>query len=105
MMHGAILVAVMAAATMLLRFLPFLVFRKRTPKYIVYLGRVLPPAALGLLVVYCLKDVSFLTGSHGLPELIAMAAVTGLHVWKRNLLLSIAVGTILYMLLVQFIFV
>ena len=89
------------------RFLPFMLFPagRPTPKYVRFLGRVLPPAALGLLVVYCLKDVDFASGSHGLPELISMAAVTGLHFWKRSMLLSIAAGTILYMVLVQFAFV
>jgi len=77
---------------------------RETPGYIRYLGRVLTPAALGLLVIYCLKDVNFLAGSHGIPELIAMAVVTALHFWKRQVLLSIAGGTVVYMLLVQLVF-
>ena len=89
-----------------LRFLPFLLFPsgKKTPAFVTYLGKVLPFAMIGLLVVYCLKDVSVFSGSHGLPELIAIAAVVVLHVWRRNTLLSVASGTICYMLLVQFVF-
>ena len=86
--------------TAVTRFLPA---GRPTPRYVQYLGRVLPPAALGLLVIYCLKDVDFLSGSHGLPELIAMAVVTVLHFWRRNTLLSIAAGTLCYMALVQFV--
>lgn len=101
-----ITVAVVVFATMLTRYIPFVVFPagKPTPKYISYLGTVLPSAIFGLLVVYCLKDVSILTGSHGLPELMAIAVVVALHLWKRQMLLSIAGGTVCYMLLVQFIF-
>ena len=101
-----ITVAVVVFATMLTRYIPFVVFPagKPTPKYISYLGTVLPSAVFGLLVVYCLKDVSILTGSHGLPELIAIAVVVALHLWKRQMLLSIAGGTVCYMLLVQFVF-
>ena len=92
--------------TMLTRFLPFLVFRSKrpTPRYIQYLGRVLPGAIFAMLIIYCLRDVSLLQGSHGLPELIAIAVTVGLHLWKRQMLLSIAGGTICYMLMVQFIF-
>ena len=92
--------------TMLTRFLPFLVFRPKrpTPRYIQYLGRVLPGAIFAMLIIYCLRDISLLQGSHGLPELIAIAVTVGLHLWKRQMLLSIAGGTICYMLLVQFIF-
>ena len=95
-----------AAGTMLTRFLPFLLFPagKPTPKYIQYLGRVLPAAVFGMLVVYCLKNVQILSGSHGLPEAIAIAVVAALHLWKKNTLLSIAVGTVCYMLLVQVVF-
>ena len=87
-------------------YIPFVVFPagKPTPKYISYLGTVLPSAIFGLLVVYCLKDVSIFSGSHGLPELIAIAAVVSLHLRKRQMLLSIAGGTVCYMLLVQFVF-
>ena len=103
-MKAAILIAVMSAVTILLRFLPFLIFRNNTPPYIIYLGKVLPPAIIGMLVIYCLKDVSFSSNSHGLPELIASVCVIGLQVWKRNSLISILIGTFVYMLLIQSIF-
>ena len=77
---------------------------KQTPKYVQYLGKVLPAAVFGLLVIYCLKDVSVFTGSHGIPELISIILVILLHVWKRQMLLSIAGGTVCYMLLVQLVF-
>ena len=102
--HSAILVIVMAVVTMLLRFLPFLVFRKRTPAYISYLGEVLPAAIIGLLVIYCLKDTVITRVPFGAPELIAGLAVVGLQVWKRNSLLSILGGTVIYMVLVQAVF-
>ena len=99
-------IAVIVLGTMLTRFLPFLLFPagKPTPKAVHYLGSVLPGAVFGLLVVYCLKNVSLFTGSHGLPELISIALVVRLHLWKRQMLLSIAGGTACYMLLVQFVF-
>ena len=99
-------IAVIVLGTMLTRFLPFLLFPtgKPTPKAVHYLGSVLPGAVFGLLVVYCLKNVSLLTGSHGLPEIISIALVIVLHLWKRQVLLSIAGGTVCYMLLVQFVF-
>lgn len=103
-MKAVTLIAVMALVTAMLRFLPFLVFKKRTPAYIVYLGRVLPAALIGMLVVYCLKDVRFASASHGLPELLAALAVVLLQAWKRNSLLSILAGTLLYMLLTQLVF-
>ena len=101
-----ITIAAVSVGTMVTRFLPFILFPagKATPKYVQFLGKVLPPAALGLLVVYCLKDVDFAGPAHGLPEIISMALVTALHFWKKNTLLSIAAGTICYMLLVQFVF-
>lgn len=101
-----ITIAMVVLGTMITRFLPFVIFPagKTTPAYVRYLGRVIPAAALGLLVIYCLKDVDFLGGNHGLPELISMAVVTALHFWKRQMLLSIAGGTVVYMLLVQFVF-
>ena len=98
------LILVMAIGTALLRFLPFLVFRKSTPPYIAYLGKVLPPALIGMLVIYCFKDVSFAAAPHGLPELIAAGCVVVLHAWKRNSLISILGGTAIYMVLVQVIF-
>ena len=104
--HSAALVAVMAAVTILLRFLPFLIFRadRPIPPYIVYLGHVLPPAIIGMLVVYCLKDTAVTAAPHGLPELIAALSVVVLQVWKRNSLVSILSGTVIYMLLVQLVF-
>ena len=89
-----ITVAMVVLGTAVTRFLPFLIFPagKQTPKYVQYLGKVLPAAVFGLLVIYCLKDVSILTGSHGIPELIAILLVIMLHVWKRQMLLSIAGG-------------
>ncbi|MCD2368037.1 branched-chain amino acid transporter permease [Bacillus sp. BS3(2021)] len=101
-----ITIAMVVLGTMLTRFLPFIIFPsgKPTPKYVQYLGKVLPPAVIGLLVIYCFKDVSLLSGSHGIPELIGAAAVVLLHFWKKNMLLSIAGGTIVYMMLVQVIF-
>ena len=103
-MRAAVLVAVMAVVTMLLRFLPFLVFRKEPPSYITYLGKVLPPAIIGMLVIYCLKDISLFAHPFGLPELIAVAAVAALQAWKRNSLVSILTGTVLYMVLIRLVF-
>ena len=103
-MHDILLIAVCAVVTALTRFLPFLIFGKQTPPIVTYLGKVLPCAIMGMLVVYCMKDVSFLSGSYGIPELICCALTVGLHVWKRNPLLSIGVGTVSYMVLVQLIF-
>ncbi len=92
--------------TVLTRFVPFLLFpsAEKTPKYVNYLGKVLPSAMFGLIVVYALRNTNLLGSSHGLPELIAVALTAGLHLWKRNMLLSILGGTIGYMLLVQLIF-
>lgn len=103
-MHGAILVAVMSVVTILLRSLPFLIFRERTPQYITYLGKVLPSALIGMLVIYCLKDVSIMHSPFGLPELIAGLSVAGLQIWKRNSIISILGGTLIYMLLIQVVF-
>ena len=105
-LHSAALIAVVALVTIGLRFLPFLIFgeNRKTPAVIAYLGRVLPFAIMGMLVVYCLKDVRVTAAPFGIPELIGCAAVAGLHVWKRNILLSIGAGTALYMLLVQCVF-
>lgn len=101
-----ITISLCAAGTMLTRFLPFIVFRadKPTPKYVQYIGNALPGAIFGMLVVYCLKDVTILGGSHGIPEAIAIVAVIALHLWRRNMLISIAGGTVCYMLLLQFVF-
>ncbi len=101
-----ITIGMVVLGTMITRFLPFIVFpaNKPTPKYIQYLGKVLPSAVFGLLVIYCLKNVSIFTGSHGIPEAISIVFVILLHLWKRQMLISIAGGTICYMLLVQFVF-
>jgi len=103
-MKASILIAVMSAVTILLRFLPFLIFRKDPPKYISYLGKVLPPAIIGMLVIYCLKDMTPWVHPFGIPELIAAACVVGTQLWKRNTLISILTGTVVYMLLVQLVF-
>ncbi len=102
-----IIVAAVVAATMLTRFLPFLIFRSShsTPDYIRYLGRVLPAAVFGLLVIYCVRNVDIFTGAHGLPEFIGILATALLHRWKRQMLFSIAGGTITYMTLIQMIFI
>lgn len=101
-----ITIALCVAATLATRFLPFIIFssKKPTPDYIRYLGTVLPGAVFAMLVVYCLKNVSPLHYSYGLPELIAIAATVAMHLWKRQMLISIAGGTIIYMLLVQLVF-
>lgn len=104
--QGALTIVTVVLGTMCTRFLPFLVFpeSKQPPRIIEYFGQVLPYAMTGLLVVYALRNTPILTGSHGLPELIACTVIVLLHVWKRNMLLSIAGGTIVYMLLVQLVF-
>ena len=101
---AAILIAAMSITTILLRFLPFLVFKKETPPYIAYLGKVLPPAIIGMLMIYCLKDITPMASPYGIPELIAAVCVVILQVWKRNSLISILTGTVLYMILVQMVF-
>ena len=104
--HAAAMIAVIALVTAGLRFLPFLIFRenRKTPPLVTYLGQVLPFAIMGMLVVYCLKGVTLTSAPYGIPELISCAAVAGLHIWKRNSLLSIGAGTVCYMLLVQLVF-
>lgn len=99
-------ILVIALVTAALRFLPFLVFPdgKKRPAYIMYLGKVLPYAVMGMLVVYCLKSTQILAWPHGLPELIAVPCVVGLHLWKKNTLLSIFGGTAIYMVLLQLVF-
>ncbi len=100
-LHSLLLIAIMAAVTQLLRFLPFLVFSKGTPKPFLYLEKVLPYSIMAMLVVYCLKNVSLVQSPHGIPETIAVVIVVALHKWKHNTLLSIVGGTVCYMLLVQ----
>ena len=104
--HSVLIVVVATLVTMATRFLPFLIFGsgRKTPDIIVYLGKVLPYAIMGMLVVYCLKDVSFLKAPYGIPELLGCLVVAVLHIWKRNTLLSIGVGTVFYMVLVQLVF-
>ena len=102
-MRAAVLIAAMAVVTMLTRFLPFLLFRKKTPPYIAYLGKVLPAAIIGMLVVYCLRDVNVTEPPFGLVELAAGACVVLLQALKRNPLLSILAGTAVYMVLIRFV--
>lgn len=99
-------IALCALATILTRFLPFVLFsgNRPTPRYVLYLGAALPPAIFAMLVVYCLKGVHLFSGSHGLPEAIAIIVIAALHLWKKNTLLSIGAGTVCYMLLMQFVF-
>ena len=103
-LHSFLIVLVVALVTALIRFLPFLLFKSKTPKAVLYLGKVLPPTIMGMLVVYCLKGVSFLSAPHGLPEIIAVLLVVVLHKWRHNTLISITVSTAVYMLLTQFVF-
>ena len=104
--YAIAMIAVIALVTGALRFLPFLIFRgsRKTPPYIDYLGKVLPYAIMGMLVVYCLKGISFADFSNWVPYLAASASVVLLHLWKRNTLLSIISGTVIYMILVQLVF-
>lgn len=104
--QSIVTIAAVVAATVITRFLPFVIFpeNKTPPKIIMYLGKVLPYAVIGLLVVYCLKNAVF-TQYRALPELISIAVIVIIHKWKKNTLLSIAAGTVLYMLLVQYVFV
>lgn len=101
-----ITIGLCVAGTTLTRFLPFVVFseKRKTPDFIQYIGRYLPSAIFGMLVVYCLKNVNPLEGTHGLPELISILITAGLHLWKRKMLLSIGGGTVVYMLLIRFVF-
>ena len=101
-----ITIAMCALGTMVTRFLPFAIFneKRKTPGYITYLGKVLPGAIFAMLIVYCLRNVNITGYSYGLPELIAIAVTVVLHKWKKQMLVSIAGGTICYMLLVQLVF-
>lgn len=104
--HSAAVIAVIVLVTIGLRFLTFLIFgeNRKTPPLIAHLGQVLPFAIMGMLVVYCLKDMTLTAAPFGIPEIIGCIVVAGLHIWKRNTLLSIGAGTVCYMLLVQFVF-
>ena len=104
-LHSALMIGIIALVTVLLRFLPFWVFRNReTPLFISYLGKVLPYAIMGMLVIYCLKGISFVGSPYGIPELVSCIIVVLLHIWRRNTLLSILSGTVTYMLLIQLVF-
>ena len=105
-LHSILIVVTIALATMATRFLPFLLFRnkEKTPGWIANLGKALPYAIMGMLVVYCFKDITFLQYPYGIPELLGCAAVVLLHLWRRSTLLSIGGGTLFYMVLVQLIF-
>ena len=105
-MHGVLIVAVISLVTIGLRFLPFLIFngKRSTPEFVTYLGRILPYAIVGMLVVYCLKGISITAAPYGLPEFIACVAVVLLHLWQRNTVISIVGGTGCYMFLAQVVF-
>ena len=105
-MHAVFIIAVVALVTMGIRFLPFVVFgeKRSTPEYLIYLGKVLPYAIMGMLVVYCLKGVTVTEAPFGIPELIACGVVVLLHLWRRSTLISIVGGVVCYMVLVQVVF-
>ena len=104
--HALALVLVITLATAVTRLLPFLVFggKKEPPAAVLSLGRVLPPAVMAMLVVYCLRNTQFAAPSFGLPELLAAACAVGLHIWRRSTLLSIAGATVFYMALIRLVF-
>ena len=104
--HALIVILVMGIVTLGTRILPVLIFGRgeKVPDYIVYLGKVVPYTAMGLLIVYCLRDVSFIAAPHALPEIIALVLVSGTYLWKKNSILSVVIGTVVYMLLVQLVF-
>lgn len=106
MLHSIGIIAVAAVVTLFIRAIPFVMFggKREVPTTVTYLRKVLPPAIMVILVVYCVKGINLMVGNHGIPELLSIAVVAGLHIWKRNTLLSIAVGTVLYMILVQVVF-
>lgn len=101
-----ITISICIAVTMLTRFLPFILFneKRKTPDFIQYIGKYLPSAVFGMLVIYCLRNVQIIQGTHGIPELISIVITGVLHIWKRQMLLSIAGGTICYMLLLHYVF-
>lgn len=105
-MQTIIMILAVAAGVMITRFLPFILFpeKKEAPVYITYLGKVLPPAMMGLLVVFCFKSISLTSTPFGIPEALAAIVVIGLHSWKNNVLFSIGGGTLVYMLLLQVVF-
>ena len=107
MIYSALVIGVMALVTVAIRVVPFVLFDRGNtpPKWVETLGKLLPPACMSVLVIYCLRNIDITSGNHGLPDLICVAVAMGLHAWKRNTLLSICVSTILYMVLIQLIFV
>ena len=103
--HSILIILVCAIVTYLLRGAPFLIFggKRQTPAFVSWLGKILPYSVMGMLLVYCLKDVSVTSAPFGIPELIACAVVVVLHVWRRNSLISIGFGTVSYMIIVALI--
>ena len=113
--HSLLLIGAMAACTMLLRFLPFIMFSKGTPKVILYLGDVLPNAIIAMLVIYCLRNMDLMAAGHGVPEIASVLMVAGhgvpeiasvlmvvvIHKWRHNMILSILAGTVIYMILIR----
>lgn len=104
--QALLIILVVAVCTLITRLIPFILFggKRQVPKAITYLGNILPPAIMATLVVYCLKGADLFSASHGIPEFLSVAVTAVLHVWKRNVLLSIAAGTLCYMFLVQIVF-
>ena len=98
-----ITIGILILGTVITRFLPFVLFgeNRKTPEFVQFIGKYLPSAVFAMLVVYCLKDVSFISGSHGAPEFIAIAITVGVHLWRRQMLISITAGTVSYMLLLH----
>ncbi len=107
MLHGIFIIVVAAFVTALVRFLPFLLFDhgSEPPEWISFLGKVLPPAVMSVLLIYCIRNENIFLGDRGIPEVLCIAAAILLHAWKRNTILSICVSTVLYMVLVQMVFV
>ena len=105
-LHSILIVAVVAIVTIALRFLPFLIFggKKKIPETILYLGKVLPYAIMGMLVIYCLRSFGLADMNTGIAQILSCAVVVLLHLWKRNTLFSIVGGTVIYMVLVQVVF-
>ena len=104
--HALLIIIVMGAMTLATRIVPVLIFGRgeKVPDFILYLGKVVPYTAMGLLIVYCLKDVQLLEAPHALPEIIALAIVSGSYLWKRNSIFSVVLGTAIYMVLEQLVF-
>ena len=104
--RALIIILLVAVCTLITRLIPFVLFggKRQVPKAVEYLGQILPPAIMATLVVYCLKVADLFSASHGIPEFVSVAVTALLHVWKRNVLLSIAAGTACYMFLVQVVF-